>query len=125
MELIRMPDGGRPLIQGYGDHGFRISGQRVEGAVLVLQDRAEQLSLAGFDEIGAEQVHHLTALEDAPDVLLIGAGAAPMALPAIVRNALTEAGIAVEVMGTGAACRTYNVLVGEGRRVAALLLPVE
>lgn len=125
MELIRMPDGGRLLIQGYGDHGFRISGQRVDGAVLVLPDHAEPLALEHFGDIGTGHIQHLAEQDDVPDILLIGAGPGPAALPGTVRNALTETGIAVEVMDTGAACRTYNVLVGEGRRVAALLLPVK
>lgn len=125
MDLNRVPDGGRSLIQGYGDHGFRISGERVNGAVLVLPKGFEPLGIDTFEDIGAPQVQRLTELEDRPDVLLIGSGAGPLTLPGSVRGALTKAGIAVEVMGTGAACRTYNVLVGEGRHVAAMLVPVD
>jgi uncharacterized protein len=58
------------------------------------------------------------------DVLLLGMGAEIAHAPADFRNALEEAGIGVEVMNSPAACRTYNVLLSEGRRVAAALLPV-
>lgn len=125
MDLNRIPDGGRPLIQGYGDRGFRISGERIDGAVLVLPEGFEPLGIDSFEDIGAAQVQRLTELDETPDILLIGSGAGPLTLPGSVRGALTKAGIAVEVMGTGAACRTYNVLVGEGRHVAAILVPVD
>lgn len=124
MELIRVPEGSYPLIQGYGDFGFRISGGRLEGAVLVLPDGASALDILTFDEIGTALVARLAALEPVPELVLIGTGDGPHALAGPVRSALAAAHIAVEVMDTGAACRTYNVLAGEGRRVAAILIPV-
>jgi uncharacterized protein len=57
--------------------------------------------------------------------LLIGAGTAPAILPDTCRAVLKTAGINSEVMATGAACRTFNVALGEGRRVAALLLAID
>ncbi len=64
------------------------------------------------------------ALTGRVDVLLIGMGDEIAALPGPFRAALEAAGIGVEVMATPAACRTYNVLLSEGRRIAAALLPV-
>ena len=58
------------------------------------------------------------------DVLLLGMGAAIAPVPRGFRDALEAAGIGVEPMSSPAACRTYNVLLGEGRRIAAALLPV-
>ncbi len=126
MRLDRIPDSGLPLIQGYGDNGFRISGARVEGAVLVCRTGAETVGIEACADIATGHVAPLTEAggEERPELLLVGAGPEPGALPEAVRAALSRAGIGVEVMGTGAACRTYNVLVAEGRRVAALLLPV-
>ncbi len=124
MELIRMPAGGPALIQGYGEGGFRVAGQRIEGAVLVAGDSASALDILTIEEIGVAQAARITALDPLPELLLIGAGAGPQVLAAPVRAALAAAGIGVEVMGTGAACRTFNLLVGEGRRVAALLIPI-
>src|SRR5690242_10366046 len=56
------------------------------------------------------------------EILILGTGARMAPVPSAIRLALKRAGIAVEPMDTGAACRTYNVLVAEDRRVAAALL---
>ncbi|MFN5828382.1 MAG: Mth938-like domain-containing protein, partial [Rhodobacterales bacterium] len=64
------------------------------------------------------------ALADRIDVLFVGTGAEIAHLPAGFRRTLEEAGIGVEVMNSPAACRTYNVLLSEGRRIAVALLPV-
>lgn len=58
------------------------------------------------------------------EFLLLGSGARMQLLPKALRQGLRDAGLVVEVMDTGAACRTYNVLLAEGRRVGAALLPV-
>jgi uncharacterized protein len=57
------------------------------------------------------------------EILLLGLGRSTTAVPASLRSALRNARIALEAMDTGAACRTYNVLVAEDRRVAAALIP--
>ena len=59
------------------------------------------------------------------DLLLLGCGARPAAISLQLRQTLRQAGIVVETMGTGAACRTYNVLLAEGRHVAAALIAIE
>jgi uncharacterized protein len=64
------------------------------------------------------------ALAGRIDVLLLGLGAEVAIVPRALREALEAAGIGVEPMNSPAACRTYNVLLGEGRRIAAALLPV-
>lgn len=60
-----------------------------------------------------------------PEVVIIGTGARHVFLPQELIAPLTRAGIGVEVMSTSAACRTYNILSAEGRRIVALLLPIE
>ena len=60
-----------------------------------------------------------------PEVVLLGTGARLRFPPAAVLAPLTRAGIGVEVMDTAAACRTYNILAGDGRRVVAALLMIE
>ncbi|MDZ4096854.1 MAG: Mth938-like domain-containing protein, partial [Paracoccaceae bacterium] len=64
------------------------------------------------------------ALRGRIDVLFVGMGAEIAQVPPAFRAALEEAGIGVEVMNSPSACRTYNVLLSEGRRIAAVLLPV-
>ena len=73
---------------------------------------------------GLEDLAAPLALAGKIDVLLLGMGAEVAIVPRALREALEAAGIGVEPMNSPAACRTYNVLLGEGRRIAAALLPV-
>ena len=113
---------GRPAIDGYGGGGFRIGGAVWRGAVLILPDRiapwrcATPLTAACFAEV--------VATSRAVDILLVGTGPEIAFLPHAAREALDAAGVACDAMGTPAACRTFNVLLAEERRVAAALLPV-
>jgi uncharacterized protein len=66
----------------------------------------------------------ILAADPAVEILLVGCGQRLMPLPLALKTALRERGIGADPMGTGAACRTYNVLMSEGRRVAAALIPV-
>ncbi|TRD20790.1 Mth938-like domain-containing protein [Palleronia caenipelagi] len=103
-------------VDGYGPGFFRIGGQRYEGAVLVLPG---QVAAWG----GYEDTAPLIAAAGDVDVILVGTGAMMTHLPPAFRSALEQAGIGVEQMASEQACRTYNVLLGEGRRVALALLP--
>ncbi len=104
-------------VDGYGPGFFRIGGAVREGAVLLLPN---SVSLwGGFDDAAP-----LIEAADAIDVLFIGTGPEIAHIPDTLRSALDSAGIGVELMATPTACRTYNVLLGEGRRVGAALLPV-
>ena len=109
-------DDARPF-DGYGPGFFRVGGEVRHGAVLV---HSEGLThWGGMDDAAA-----IVALAGRVDVVLLGTGAEIAAVPAALREAVEGAGMGIEPMGTGAACRTYNVLVGEGRRVAAAVLPI-
>ncbi|MEL6585610.1 MAG: Mth938-like domain-containing protein [Pseudomonadota bacterium] len=107
-------DDARPF-DGYGPGFFRVDGQIIEGPLVLHPGGA--LPWAGYDDIAP-----LTGLD--VDVVFIGTGAEIAHAPQALRTAVEGAGIGLEVMNTPAACRTYNVLVGEGRRVAAAVLPV-
>jgi uncharacterized protein len=78
-------------------------------------------SIAGAQELGANHAAAVLALE--PELVLLGTGARQIFPDASFGAQFLRAGIGFEVMDTGAACRTFNVLVGEQRRVAALLFP--
>jgi uncharacterized protein len=123
MDVTPLVESGKQVIQGYGPGRFRIAGRVHEGAVLIHPDRS--LAWAPRD------VHSLTEEDFAPlfqpvpvSLLLLGCGAAVAPLPPGLRQSLRGRGIVVEVMDTGAAVRTYNVLLTEGREVAAALLPI-
>jgi len=104
-------------VDGYGAGFFRIGGTVWEGAVLT--GAMGTAPWVGFDDLAP-----LVALADEIDVLFLGTGTDIAPLPQEVRTALDDAGLAVEVMSSPAAARTYNVLLGEGRRVALAMLPV-
>jgi len=123
MEFTPETAPGRKLIQAYGDGGFRIEGERVAGSILLFPERVLPLPVAGFADITIET---LAAVTGAPvDILVIGCGPRQRAADPGLRAGLRAAGIALECMDTGAACRTYNVLVSESRRVAAALIAVD
>jgi uncharacterized protein len=115
----------RQVLQGYGGGGFLVSGVRHRGSVLVFPDRVLPWTVgdpAGLDLAGLAPVRDASPR---PDILVIGLGAAHPLFPPGLRQAIREWGIVVEAMGTAAACRTYNVLLAEERRVAAALIALQ
>ena len=120
-EPLRQP----PAIEAFGAGGFRISGARIEGSILILDDVASPwrpLSLADLAPADCEPV--LAAGPAAVEFVLLGTGATMAPPPKAVREALAEAGYGLEVMDTAAAARLYNVLASDGRRIAAALIAV-
>lgn len=104
-------------VEGYGPGFFRVGGEPREGAVLILPSGVQPWG--GPDDLGP-----ILAAAGDVDVLLMGTGAEVAHAPPAMRERLEAIGIGLEVMASPAACRSYNVLLGEGRRVAAALLPV-
>lgn len=111
------------VIQSYGAGRFRISNVVYEHAVLVLPDRTLRWEANAASPMTIES---LAPLREAGGIkiLLVGGGKRAVQIPTELRDWLREAGIVVETMDTGAACRTYGVLLAEGRRIAAALLPI-
>lgn len=103
-------------IEGYGPDFYRLGGEVHPAPVIFAVDRV--IRWQGYDDPAP-----LLALAGAVDVLFIGTGPEIAPLPAGLRRALEEAGIGVEIMASAPACRTYNVLLSEGRRIAVALLP--
>jgi uncharacterized protein len=104
-------------IDGYGAGFFRIGGEVYEGALVVLP--------SGIGPWGGyEDTKTLIDAVADLDVLFIGTGAEIAHIPADLRTTLEDAGLGVEIMASPTACRTYNVLLSEGRRVGLALLPV-
>ena len=129
VDITPLLPGGRQVVESYGGGGFRVSGQRLEGSILVLPDRSLAWPVARFAEITLQSLAPL--FQPAPatgelraELLLIGCGTRLQLLPGELRRALRVQGIVCEAMDTGAACRTYNVLLAEGRAVAAALVAV-
>jgi uncharacterized protein len=102
-------------VEGYGPGFFRLGGQVHQGAITVLPTGvASWQGLEDLSPFVADQI----------DVLFVGMGAEIAHAPEAFRAALEARGIGVEAMSTPAACRTYNVLLSEGRRVGLAVLPV-
>jgi len=117
---------GRQLIESYGNGRFKITGTVHEGSVLVFPDRVLEWPVNDFQTIDEASLSAFTSTDTLPvDILLIGCGAQMRFVPPTLRNSLRAAGIVIDAMDTGAACRTYNVLMSEDRRVAAALIAVE
>lgn len=112
---VDFPDG-QP-VDGYGPGFFRLGEHRHYGPMLLT--RGGLIGWRGLDDLDP-----LLRLEGLIDVLLVGTGAEIAPLPAAFRTPLEQAQIGVEQMASPPACRTYNVLLAEARRVALAALPV-
>ena len=119
MELTRHQIPGHQIIERYGPSGFRVSGTVYLGPVLVFPDRTVAWEAAAMTEASLAPVVEHGGVE----LLLVGLGRHMAPVAAVLRASLKARGIAIEAMETGAACRTYNVLLAEDRHVAAALLP--
>ena len=120
MHEVQFP--GATPIDGYAEGVFSIGGYLHRGGLLIVPGRISQWRSAG--PVEPTDFDAVLALAPQIDVLLVGLGADIAVLPAPARAALDTAGLGFDVMATPAACRTYNVLLAENRRVAAALLPV-
>ena len=121
MELTPVIPSGRHVIESYGAHGFRVTGIAYAGSILVFPDATLDWPVAGIDAVTTDALRPVIE-RGGTEILLLGCGARMTPVPVAVRQALKAAGISLEPMDTGAACRTYNVLLAEDRRVAAALL---
>ena len=125
MDVTPLVPQGRQIIEGYGGGGFKVSGVALRGSILVLPERSLAWPIADIAALSLAELEPVLSEEPAIEVLLIGCGAAMAFIDPDLRAAASSQGLALESMDTGAACRTYNVLAAEDRRVAAALIAVE
>lgn len=124
MDITPVVSAESQLIDSYGDSGFTITGTRYDGSVLVLPNSTTLWPVAHMAQVTIESLDVLLRAVPRPNVLILGCGKSMGIVPPGLRQALRAAGMVVEAMDTGAACRTYNVLLTEGRDVAAALIAV-
>ena len=106
---------------GYGDGYVMVNAVRYERSLVVLPDRpVEAWAVTGVDALREEDLEFLGGL--GVEIVLLGTGKSPCFLHPRLMQTLARARVAVEVMDTHAACRTYNILMAEGRKVAAALI---
>ena len=112
---------GSNAFTGYGEGYVMVNRQRYERNLVVLPDRiVTDWQPAGFDQLGAEDFARLAELQ--PEIVLLGTGSRLRFPRPELTRALYEARIGLEVMDIQAACRTYNILAAEERKVVAALL---
>ncbi len=124
MELYQDIRPGRQVIQAYGDGGFRIAGVRRQGSVLILPDASHAWPVADLAALSLDSLDPVLSADPPVELLLLGSGADFQLAPAELRTALRGRGIGLEAMATPAACRTFNLLLADDRRVAAALIAV-
>lgn len=124
LDLSPAVPGHLQMIQGYRQGGFTIGGTRHEGPVVVLKEHTIAWSIPSFEQLSVESLEPVLAAEPAIKILVVGAGARFAMVSPDFRQAVRERGVTIECMDTPAACRTFNVLLAEDRRVAAALIPV-
>ena len=122
MELQNIRFAGQRLIEAYGDDGFRLTDGRFEGSILILPHEVVAFNCAQSSTLSADLFAEVFSPNNDIEILLLGTGAKQHFPPAEIIKSFIENNIALEVMDTGAACRTFNVLVSEDRRVAAALM---
>ena len=122
MRFAETDDRGGNLVQGYGPEGIRIGGKTYRGGLILTPVHiVPDWGPVGADGLAAVHLDVLLALD--PEVIILGTGARQVfPAPALYRLPAAR-GVGIEVMDTGGACRTYNILMAEGRRVVVGLLP--
>lgn len=121
MKLHLANAAGMNLFTGYGKSYVEINRQRYENSLIVLPGKiVKDWEIASFEHLATAHFEFLASL--APEIVLLGTGTRlRFPAPALTRSLVT-AQIGLEIMDTAAACRTYNILATEGRKVAAALL---
>ena len=112
-------------IDAYGNGGFRFAGMSHRGSLLCLPDGIWAWPIKHVGELSEAVLAPVLARAQQLDFFLIGAGRDPWVMPAQLRARFRELSLSVDCMATGAAVRTYNILLTEGRRVGAGLIAVD
>lgn len=124
MKLQDIRFAGERLIEAYGDNGFRFTDGRREGSILILPRGIEPFPCQRIEQLSDDMFDPVFAAAGDIELLLLGTGSKQQLPSPSLRRRFIDQRIGLEVMDTGAACRTYNVLVTESRRVAAALIAV-
>ena len=121
MKICLADSGDTKLFTAHGKDHVMVNGERFDRSIAVLAEEVRSdWEAAGFDALNETHFAYFIALK--PDVLLLGTGALQRFPHPRLYRALTDAGIGVECMSTPAACRTYNILAAESRKVVAAIL---
>ena len=120
MKLHLAPGSGLQLFTGYGAGYVSVNNVRYEKCVIVTPDAVSEWEVRDFDALAADDFRFIA--ETKPEVVILGTGARQRFPRPELARALAGSGAGVEIMDTKAACRTYNILASEGRKVVAAIL---
>ncbi|MBX9811283.1 MAG: Mth938-like domain-containing protein [Burkholderiales bacterium] len=120
MKLLLTTASGQNIFTGYGPGYVSVNSVRHEKHIVVASDQVMEWRIENFDALSAEDFAFLLALK--PEIVILGTGNALRFPPPALSRPLALAGIGLEVMDSKAACRTYNILAAEGRKVVAAVL---
>ena len=120
MKLHLTPGTGLQLFSGYGTGYVAVNGVRHETCVVVTPEAVTPWTAASFEQLTAADFQFIAELK--PEVVILGTGAKQRFPPPELARALAASGAGVEIMDSRAACRTYNILASEGRKVVAAIL---
>lgn len=126
MDVTPLVKEGAKIIQSYAGGTFRVSGQVYSSPIFVLPHAVVPwpVDKKGIEDLEYSDFGPILAQSGDIDVLFVGTGRKLVFMNAPLKQSLKQNGMVPECMDTGAACRTYNVLMAEGRRVCAALFPV-
>ncbi len=124
MEMREEKRAGRNLISGYGEGGFRIGGQVHKGDILITPTKIYPWQVKSVKSIKKQSLKSIYESSFQPEFLLFGLGKEVVDGVILARKLEKSLGTPCEVMSTGAAVRTYNVLVLEGRQIAGALMAI-
>ena len=122
MDLTPITPAGRQVIERYGPNGFRVAGVIWRGPVLVFPEVTRLWTALQEASVTTDSLQPVVE-HGGVQILLLGLGSRMAMISRELRTSLRQSGIVIEAMDTGAACRTYNMLLAEERRIAAALIP--
>lgn len=111
-------------VQRYGDGGFFISGKQYNGSVCIIGEETVAWNIDKAEDITLESLQTFIEQNEKIEILLVGCGKLTAFIHPDIKSELKHHNIVIDAMDSGAACRTYNILMSEGRRVAAALIAV-
>lgn len=124
MDLTLDQPGDHLFVRAISERGIRVIDDWYRGPLLISADTlVTEWPVPSFEHLSETQLEPIFALQ--PDVVLLGTGARQRFLPATLLVAFFDHGIGIETMTTRSACRTFNILVAERRRVVAALMPLD
>jgi len=124
MDITPRVTEGRVTIDSYGDWQFRAQGTQIKGNALVFPTSLVPWDLESGGQISIKTLQPFLDIADDLDIVLVGCGEQMQFLSQEIRHAFAARGVGIDPMDTGAACRTFNILAIEERRVAAALVAV-